>query len=123
VIPRALRSRTQICSQTFAQWGEAVQLTRDDIGIQLASALSRIWGLIGAWLTLLYFRYTALRDVAARLPHASCALAPRLFTSIVERSPPRQILRMNSGVRKIADKEIEGLDLSSWRAALNGRNR
>ena len=98
--------------------GEAVQLTREDVGISWLP-LYHDMGLIGAWLTLLYFG-TPL-----------CVMSPLAFLT----RPARwlQAFHKHRGtitaapnfayelcVRKIADEEIQGLDLSSWRAALNG---
>jgi fatty-acyl-CoA synthase len=98
--------------------GEAVQLTGDDIGVSWLP-LYHDMGLIGAWLTPLYFG-TPL-----------CVMSPLAFLT----RPARwlQAFHKHRGtisaapnfayelcLRKIADKDIEGLDLSSWRAALNG---
>jgi 1-acyl-sn-glycerol-3-phosphate acyltransferase len=76
-------------------------------------------GLIGAWLTLLHFG----------LPLA--VMSPLAFLTRPERW--LQAFHKHRGtiaaapnfayelcVRKIADKDIKGVDLSSWRAALNG---
>ena len=98
--------------------GEAVQLTSDDVGISWLP-LYHDMGLIGAWLTLLHFG-TPLH-----------VMSPLAFLTRPERW--LRAIHQNHGtitaapnfayelcVRKIADKDIEGLDLSSLRAALNG---
>src|SRR5260221_12667180 len=98
--------------------GEAVQLTSDDVGISWLP-LYHDMGLIGAWLTLLHYG-TPL-----------CVMSPLAFLTRPERW--LQAFHKHRGtiaaapnfayelcVRKIADKDIEGLDLSSMRAALNG---
>jgi fatty-acyl-CoA synthase len=98
--------------------GEAVQLTSEDVGISWLP-LYHDMGLIGAWLTLLHFG-TPL-----------CVMSPLAFLTRPERW--LQAFHKHRGtitaapnfayelcVRKIADKDIEGVDLSSWRAALNG---
>jgi 1-acyl-sn-glycerol-3-phosphate acyltransferase len=98
--------------------GEAVQLTPDDVGISWLP-LYHDMGLIGAWLTLLHYG-TPLR-----------VMSPLAFLTRPERW--LQAFHKHRGtitaapnfayelcVRKIADKDIEGVDLSSWRAALNG---
>ena len=98
--------------------GEAVQLGPDDVGISWLP-LYHDMGLIGAWLTLLHFG-TPL-----------AVMSPLSFLTRPERW--LQALHKHRGtiaaapnfayelcVRKIADKDILGVDLSSWRAALNG---
>jgi fatty-acyl-CoA synthase len=98
--------------------GEAVRLTSEDVGISWLP-LYHDMGLIGAWLTLLHFG-TPL-----------CVMSPLAFLTRPERW--LQAFHKHRGtisaapnfayelcVRKIADKDMEGVDLSSWRAALNG---
>jgi fatty-acyl-CoA synthase len=98
--------------------GEAVQLGPDDVGISWLP-LYHDMGLIGAWLTLLHFG-TPL-----------AVMSPLTFLTRPERW--LQAFHKHRGtiaaapnfayelcVRKIADKDIKGVDLSSWRAALNG---
>jgi acyl carrier protein len=98
--------------------GEAVQLTSQDVGVSWLP-LYHDMGLIGAWLTLLHYG-TPL-----------CVMSPLAFLTRPERW--LQSFHKHRGtisaapnfayelcVRKVADKDIEGLDLSSWRAALNG---
>ena len=101
--------------------GEAVQMTSEDVGISWLP-LYHDMGLIGAWLTLLHFG-TPLR-----------VMSPLAFLTRPERW--LQAFHKHRGtitaapnfayelcVRKIADKDIEGLDLSSlargaeWRRA------
>jgi 1-acyl-sn-glycerol-3-phosphate acyltransferase len=98
--------------------GEAVQLTSEDVGISWLP-LYHDMGLIGAWLTLLHYG-TPLHVMSPlafltrpeRWLHAfhkhrgTIAAAPNFAYELC--------------VRKIADKDMEGIDLSSWRAALNG---
>jgi fatty-acyl-CoA synthase len=98
--------------------GEALQLSRDDIGVSWLP-LYHDMGLIGAWLTLLHFGTPLV------------VMSPLAFLTRPERW--LQAFHKHRGtisaapnfayelcVRKIADKEIQGVDLSSWRAALNG---
>jgi 1-acyl-sn-glycerol-3-phosphate acyltransferase len=98
--------------------GEAVQLGPNDVGISWLP-LYHDMGLIGAWLTLLHYG----------IPLA--VLSPLAFLTRPERW--LQAFHKHRGtitaapnfayelcVRKIADKDIQGVDLSSWRAALNG---
>jgi acyl-CoA synthetase (AMP-forming)/AMP-acid ligase II/acyl carrier protein len=98
--------------------GEAVELTSQDVGISWLP-LYHDMGLIGAWLTLLHYG----------IPLA--VMSPLSFLTRPERW--LQAFHKHRGtiaaapnfayelcVRKIADKDIEGVDLSSWRAALNG---
>jgi fatty-acyl-CoA synthase len=98
--------------------GEAVQMTSEDVGISWLP-LYHDMGLIGAWLTLLHFGTPLF------------VMSPLAFLTRPERwlwafhkhrgtitAAPNFAYELC--VRKIADKDIEGLDLSSWRAALNG---
>jgi 1-acyl-sn-glycerol-3-phosphate acyltransferase len=98
--------------------GEAVQLTSEDVGVSWLP-LYHDMGLIGAWLTLLHFGIPL------------CVMSPLAFLTRPERW--LQSFHKHRGtisaapnfayelcVRKIAEKDIVGLDLSSWRAALNG---
>ena len=98
--------------------GEAVQLGPGDVGVSWLP-LYHDMGLIGAWLTLLHYG----------IPLA--VMSPLAFLTRPERW--LQAFHKHRGtiaaapnfayelcVRKIADKDIKGVDLSSWRAALNG---
>jgi fatty-acyl-CoA synthase len=98
--------------------GEAVQLGPGDVGVSWLP-LYHDMGLIGSWLTLLHYGVPlAVMSPIAFLTrperwlwafhkhHGTIAAAPNFAYELC--------------VRKIADKDIEGLDLSSWRAALNG---
>jgi fatty-acyl-CoA synthase len=98
--------------------GEAVQLTPDDVGVSWLP-LYHDMGLIGAWLTLLHFGVPLV------------VMSPLSFLTRPERW--LQAFHKHRGtitaapnfayelcVRKIADKDIQGVDLSSVRAALNG---
>jgi 1-acyl-sn-glycerol-3-phosphate acyltransferase len=98
--------------------GEAVQLSPDDVGISWLP-LYHDMGLIGAWLTLLHFGIPVV------------VMSPLSFLTRPERW--LQAFHKHRGtiaaapnfayelcVRKIADEDIQGVDLSSWRAALNG---
>jgi 1-acyl-sn-glycerol-3-phosphate acyltransferase len=98
--------------------GEAVQMSPDDVGISWLP-LYHDMGLIGAWLTPLHYG----------IPMA--VMSPLAFLTRPERW--LQAFHKHRGtiaaapnfayelcVRKIADKDIKGVDLSSWRAALNG---
>ncbi len=76
-------------------------------------------GLIGSWLTALYFGV----PIAILSPLAFLARPARwLWTLHAHRATvsPAPNFAFELCVRKIADEEIEGLDLSSWRLALNG---
>jgi 1-acyl-sn-glycerol-3-phosphate acyltransferase len=98
--------------------GEALQMSPDDVGISWLP-LYHDMGLIGAWLTLLHFGTPLV------------VMSPLSFLTRPERW--LQAFHKHRGtiaaapnfayelcVRKIADKDIQGVDLSSWRAALNG---
>ncbi len=98
--------------------GTAVQMGPGDVGISWLP-LYHDMGLIGAWLTLLQFGMPL------------CVMSPLAFLTRPERwlwafhkhrgtiaAAPNFAYELC--VRKIADKDIEGLDLSSWRVAMNG---
>jgi 1-acyl-sn-glycerol-3-phosphate acyltransferase len=98
--------------------GEAVQLTSEDVGISWLP-LYHDMGLIGAWLTLLHYG-TPL--------HVMSPLAfltrPQRWLQAMHKHRGTITAAPNFAyelcVRKIAEKDMEGLDLSTWRAALNG---
>jgi len=98
--------------------GEAVQLTPDDVGISWLP-LYHDMGLIGAWLTLLHFG----TPIAVMSPLAFLTRPERWLQAFHKHrgtiaAAPNFAYELC--VRKIADKDIQGIDLSSWRAALNG---
>jgi fatty-acyl-CoA synthase len=97
---------------------EAAQITGDDVGVSWLP-LYHDMGLIGAWLTLL------LQGIPL------VVMSPLTFLTRPERW--LQAVSKYKGtlgaapnfayelcVRKIPEKAMEGVDLSSWRAALNG---
>jgi fatty-acyl-CoA synthase len=98
--------------------GEAMQLGPNDVGISWLP-LYHDMGLIGAWLALLHIGTPLV------------VMSPLAFLTRPERW--LQAFHKHRGtiaaapnfayelcVRKIADKDISGIDLSSWRIALNG---
>jgi 1-acyl-sn-glycerol-3-phosphate acyltransferase len=98
--------------------GDALQLGPGDVGVSWLP-LYHDMGLIGAWLTLLHYGIPLV------------VMSPLAFLTRPERW--LQAFHKHRGtisaapnfayelcVRKIADKDIKGVDLSSWRAALNG---
>jgi fatty-acyl-CoA synthase len=98
--------------------GEAVQIGPDDVGISWLP-LYHDMGLIGAWLTLLHFG----APLAVMSPLAFLTRPERWLQAFHKHrgtitAAPNFAYELC--VRKIADKDIKGIDLSSWRAALNG---
>jgi 1-acyl-sn-glycerol-3-phosphate acyltransferase len=98
--------------------GEAVEIRADDIGVNWLP-LYHDMGLIGAWMVLLYFGL----PVAVLSPLAFLSRPERWLWAVHEHratlaAAPNFAYELC--VRKIADRDIEGLDLSSWRLALNG---
>jgi fatty-acyl-CoA synthase len=98
--------------------GEAVQLGPGDVGISWLP-LYHDMGLIGAWLTLLHYGV----PLAVMSPLAFLTRPERWLQAFHKHrgtiaAAPNFAYELC--VRKIADKDIEGVDLSSWRAALNG---
>jgi 1-acyl-sn-glycerol-3-phosphate acyltransferase len=98
--------------------GEAVELGSGDVGVSWLP-LYHDMGLIGAWLTPLHFGLPlAVMSPLAFLTRPERWLrAFQKYGGTVSAAPN---FAYELCVRKIADKDIQGLDLSSWRAALNG---
>jgi len=98
--------------------GEAVQLGPGDVGVSWLP-LYHDMGLIGAWLTLLHYG----APLAVMSPIAFLTRPERWLWAFHKHrgtitAAPNFAYELC--VRKVADKDIEGLDLSSLRAALNG---
>ena len=98
--------------------GEAVQLGPGDVGVSWLP-LYHDMGLIGAWLTLLHYGV----PLAVMSPLAFLTRPERWLWAFHKHratitAAPNFAYELC--VRKIADEDIEGLDLSSCRAALNG---
>jgi len=98
--------------------GEAVQIRPDDVGVSWLP-LYHDMGLIGAWMVPLYFGL----PVAILSPLAFLSRPERWLWAVYHHrgtlaAAPNFAYELC--VRKIADRDIEGLDLSSWRLALNG---
>jgi 1-acyl-sn-glycerol-3-phosphate acyltransferase len=98
--------------------GEAVDVRTGDVGISWLP-LYHDMGLIGTWLLPLYFGF----PVAVMSPLAFLSRPERWLWAVHHHrgtlsAAPNFAYELC--VRKIADRDIEGLDLSSWRAALNG---
>ncbi|MGC1483374.1 MAG: AMP-binding protein [Candidatus Acidiferrum sp.] len=98
--------------------GEAVGLGPGDVGVSWLP-LYHDMGLIGAWLTLLHFGIPlAVMSPLAFLTRPERWLkAFQKYGGTISAAPN---FAYELCVRKIADKDIEGVDLSHWRAALNG---
>jgi fatty-acyl-CoA synthase len=98
--------------------GEVVELGPGDVGVSWLP-LYHDMGLIGAWLTPLHFGLPlAVMSPLAFLRRPERWLrAFQKYGGTVSAAPN---FAYELCVRKIADKDIQGLDLSSWRAALNG---
>ena len=98
--------------------GQAVDLRPEDIGVTWLP-LYHDMGLIGSWLTLLHFGIplVVLSPLAFLTRPERWLKAFHKYGGTLAAAPN---FAYELCVRKIADKDIEGLDLSSWRAALNG---
>ncbi|HKV26121.1 MAG TPA: AMP-binding protein [Candidatus Acidoferrum sp.] len=98
--------------------GEALDLGPGDVGVSWLP-LYHDMGLIGAWLTLLHYGIPlAVMSPLAFLTRPERWLkAFQKYGGTISAAPN---FAYELCVRKIADKDIEGLDLSKWRAALNG---
>jgi 1-acyl-sn-glycerol-3-phosphate acyltransferase len=98
--------------------GEAVQIGPGDVGISWLP-LYHDMGLIGAWLTLLHYGV----PLAVMSPIAFLTRPERWLQAFHKHrgtitAAPNFAYELC--VRKVADKDIQGIDLSSIRAALNG---
>jgi len=98
--------------------GEAMQVRSSDVGVSWLP-LYHDMGLIGAWLMPLYFGLPlAVLSPLAFLTH------PQRWLWAVHQHRGTLAAAPNFAyelcTRRISDGDIEGLDLSSWRAALNG---
>jgi fatty-acyl-CoA synthase len=98
--------------------GETVQLGPGDVGVSWLP-LYHDMGLIGAWLTLLHFGVPlAVMSPLAFLTRPERWLkAFQKYGGTISAAPN---FAYELCVRKIRDQDIQGLDLSGWRAALNG---
>jgi fatty-acyl-CoA synthase len=98
--------------------GEAVNMGPDDVGVSWLP-LYHDMGLIGAWLTLLYYGIplAVMSPIAFLMRPERWLWAIHNHRGTISTAPN---FAYELCVRKIADKDIEGLDLSSWRMAMNG---
>jgi len=97
---------------------EAVQMGPSDVGVSWLP-LYHDMGLIGAWLTLLLHGV----PLVVMSPLAFLTRPERWLQAVSKHkgtiaAAPNFAFELC--VRKISDKAMEGVDLSSWRAALNG---
>jgi 1-acyl-sn-glycerol-3-phosphate acyltransferase len=98
--------------------GEAIAIGPEDVGVSWLP-LYHDMGLIGSWLAALYFGI----PIAILSPIAFLARPARwLLTLAAHRGTlsPAPNFAFDLCVRKVADEEIRGLDLSAWRLAFNG---
>ena len=77
-------------------------------------------GLIGAWLTLLLHRRAPGGDVAAGVSDAAGALAAGVSSKHRGTITAAPNFAYELCVRKVSDKAMEGVDLSSMRVVMNG---
>jgi fatty-acyl-CoA synthase len=98
--------------------GEGIGIKPDDVAVSWLP-LYHDMGLIGAWLVPLYFGV----PLVVLSPLAFLSRPERWLWAIHHHSgtiSPAPNFAYELCVRKIVDRDIEGLNLSSWRAALNG---
>jgi 1-acyl-sn-glycerol-3-phosphate acyltransferase len=98
--------------------GDALQLTGDDVGVTWLP-LYHDMGLIGAWFAPLYYGI----EIVSMSPLAFLAKPVRWLEAISRHratitAAPN--FAFDLCARKIPDADLAGLDLSSWRSALNG---
>jgi len=97
---------------------EGVELSRDDVGISWLP-LYHDMGLIGAWLTLLLHGtpLVVMSPLAFLTRPERWLQAISKYKGTIAAAPN---FAYELCVRKVSDKALEGVDLSSWRAAMNG---
>ena len=98
--------------------GEALGLRNDDVGVSWLP-LYHDMGLIGAWLMPLYFGLpmVVMSPLAFLTRPARWLRAFHRYHGTMGAAPN---FAYELAAAKISDEEIQGLDLSAWRAALNG---
>ncbi len=98
--------------------GEALGMRNDDVGVSWLP-LYHDMGLIGAWLMPLYFGLpvVVLSPLTFLSRPARWLHAFHLYGGTIGAAPN---FAYELAAAKISDDEIQGLDLSAWRAALNG---
>jgi 1-acyl-sn-glycerol-3-phosphate acyltransferase len=98
--------------------GEALAIGPDDVGVSWLP-LYHDMGLIGAWLGSLYFGtpITILSPLSFLARPARWLWALHAHRGTISPAPN---FAFDLCVKRIADDEIRGLDLSAWRLALNG---
>jgi len=98
--------------------GEAVQATPEDVFVSWLP-LYHDMGLIGAWLGSLYHGMPLVL-----MPPLSFISRPQRWLQAIHRYRGTLSASPNFGyeacLRRLEDKDIQGLDLSSWRCAFNG---
>jgi fatty-acyl-CoA synthase len=98
--------------------GEALGMRSDDVGVSWLP-LYHDMGLIGAWLMPLYFGLpvVVLSPLAFLSRPARWLRAFHRYRGTMGAAPN---FAYELAAAKISDEEMQGLDLSAWRAALNG---
>jgi len=98
--------------------GEALGLRNDDVGVSWLP-LYHDMGLIGAWLMPLYFGLpmVVLSPLAFLSRPVRWLRAFHRYRGTVSAAPN---FAYEMAATKVSDEEIQGLDLTAWRAALNG---
>jgi 1-acyl-sn-glycerol-3-phosphate acyltransferase len=98
--------------------GEALGIRNDDVGVSWLP-LYHDMGLIGAWLMPLYFGMplVVLSPLAFLSRPARWLRAFHRYRGTIGAAPN---FAYELAAAKISDDEMKGLDLSAWRAALNG---
>jgi fatty-acyl-CoA synthase len=98
--------------------GEALGMRNDDVGVTWLP-LYHDMGLIGSWLMPLYFGLpmVVLSPLAFLSRPARWLRAFHRYRGTMAAAPN---FAYELAAAKISDEEIEGIDLSAWRAALNG---
>jgi 1-acyl-sn-glycerol-3-phosphate acyltransferase len=98
--------------------GEAIALGPEDVGVSWLP-LYHDMGLIGSWLATLHFGIpiVILSPVAFLSRPARWLWAIQAHRGTVSAAPN---FAFDLCVRKVADDEVRGLDLGSWRLAFNG---